>query len=371
MQPPHILYIITSPEDKILHHILWNQQQRPKALFAVVAMNPTVDQWLQQQKVECSLIHGDLPYSPQRLEEFHQVMQGSLFQDFTIPGSDFAFAQNIPVDRLLQFFEYESRHKEQEVLDGVKFDEMVCSLDMHHPIIHFLAKKCIKLGILTTAIQCSDIRTREMLDVSLLFNRYILDLDEDKNFLVRELGIDADKIEVVGKSLYDAFVDMKDQVRKASKNIAAELHLTDHDRGVFMPYIRRHNWEIRRFLRVLIDIEHENPDKITLFVHYESDADREEFQVLFDEELSQIKWHQLPGQSDITILNHCFPFWLAFRWNRDLEIASRLGQKVIIFDPFDFNCTSRIGIDDMAWSIVRQDNDLRDILYNLPLETVK
>ena len=79
-QPPHILYIITTTEDKILHHILWNQQQHPSALFAVVAMNPTVDKWLQEQKVECSLVHGSEQFTLNRLEAFLRIMEGPIFQ---------------------------------------------------------------------------------------------------------------------------------------------------------------------------------------------------------------------------------------------------------------------------------------------------
>jgi len=369
--PERILYIITMPEDKIVHHLLWNQQKHPAALFAIVAMNPNVDAWLRKQKVECSLIHGDLPHSSGRLEEFHNVIQSRIFRDLRIPGSDYSFAENVPIDRLLQFFEVESRRQEQQILNDINFDELVCSLDMHHPIIHFLLRKCAQKGIPTTAIQCTDIRTREMLDVPLPFDHFVVDLEEDHDFLVREKGIASTAIEVVGKTLFNAFDDMRDEVRYASAKLAKELQITDNDRGIFLLYTRRHNWEIRRFLRILGNVNPSDHGGLVLFVHCENAGDTEEFLTLFKEELDRIHWRLAPTDSDITVLNHCFPIWLAFRWNRDLEIASRLGQKVLIYDPFDFNCTSRMGIDNAAWKIIRNDEDLCALLQDLPLETVR
>jgi len=383
--PEHILYIITIPEDKILHHLLWNQQKHPAALFAIVAMNPAVDAWLRKQKVECSLIHGDLPHSSGRLEEFHNVMQAPIFRDLKIIASqppydsppdtsgdrEFRFVENIPIDRLLQFFEVESRREEQNILCDVDFDELVCSLDMHHPIIHFLLRKSVQKGIPSTAIQCTDIRTREMLDVPLPFSHFVVDLEEDHDFLVREKGVESAAIEVVGKTLFNAFDDMRDEVRYTSAKVAKQLQITDNDQGIFLLYLRRHNWEIRRFLRVLGSANESDHGRLILFLHCENPIDTEEFLTLFKEELDHINWRLAPADSDVTILNHCFPIWLAFRWNRDLEIASRLGQKVLIYDPFDFNCTSRMGIDNSAWKIIRNDDDLCVLLQNLPLEAVR
>jgi hypothetical protein len=385
MQPRRILYVITTPEDKILHHILWNQQQHPSALFAIVAMNPTVDQWLRQKKVECSLIHGDQPYSPGRLEEFYHVMQDSIFRNMRIaashlplsspPGTggeeNLRFVENIPIDRLLQFFEFESRQREREILNDVDFDELICSLDMHHPIIHSLLRRCIQLGIPTTAVQCSEIRTREMLDVALPFTRYVVDLEEDHDFLVREMGIKSEQIEMIGKTLYAVFDDMKDGIRNTSKKIANQLQLADNDRGIFLLYRRRHNWEIRRFLKVLQQVNESDPGRIILFVYCEDHDDTHEFLTLFNDALNSVYWRLAPNESDVTILNHCFPIWLAFRWNRDLEIASRLGQNVLIFDPFDYNCTHRLGVDNMAWKVVRQDDELAELLQSLPMEAMK
>jgi hypothetical protein len=371
MKPRHIIYIITTPEDKIYHHIAWNQQQNPAALFAIVAMNPIVNQWLQQKSVECSLVQGDTAYSPQRLEIFHQIMQGPFFQNLTIPNNQFSFWENVPVDRLLQFFQWESRHKEQEVLGKVEFDEMVCSLDLHHPIIPFLVKIAVKKGIPTTAIQCGEIRIPEMLDVKMAFMNYIVDLDEDKDFLVKQLGVEPTRIEVAGKPLFDAIGGLKEHVNKVSSHIARELNILNSERGILLSYDRRHNWEIRRFLRVLKEIERTEPGQRILFVHCVNDTDSKEFQVLFQEELVELRFELLPHDTDITIVNHCFMTWLGFRWNRDMEIAARLGQRILLFDPFDFNCTSRMGIDDVVWKIARNDNELGETLQKLSLEMVK
>jgi hypothetical protein len=371
MKTPHILYVITTPEDKIFHHIAWNQQQHPTALFAIVAMNPIVDQWLRQKKVDCSLVQGDLPYSSQRLEIFHHIMQGPFFQNLTMPGSTFSFWENIPVDRLLQFFQLESRQKEQEILGNVELDEMVCTFDLHHPVIPFLVKKASKKNIPITAIQCGEIRIPEMLDISLTFSHYIVDLDEDRDFLIRELGVEGDSIEVAGKPLFDAIGSLKGQMSKVSNHIARDLNLTHHDRGIFLMYDCRHNWEIRRFLRIIKELNHAEPNLIMLYVYCTNSADVQEFQILFREEIVELPYQLLPSDTDITIVNHCFPIWLSFRWNRDLEIAARLGQRVLLFDPFDFNCTSRMGIDDIVWKIARTDDDLREVLQKMPLELVK
>ena len=371
MRPRHILYIITTPEDKIFHHIAWNQQQHPTALFAIVAMNPVVDQWLQQKKVDCSLVQGDSPFLPHRLEIFHQIIQGPFFRDFAIPGSGFSFWENVPVDRLLQFFQMESRQQEQEILRKVEFDEMVCSLDLHHPTISFMVRIARKKGIPTTAIQCGEIRIPEMLDLTMIFSHFIVDLDEDKDFLIKELGVEAHRIEVAGKPLFDAISGLKEQVNKVSSHIARELNLVDSDRGILLSYDRRHNWEIRRFLRVINELEHTEPGQRILFVHCANDTDAKEFQVLFQEELVELRYELLPHDTDITIVNHCFAIWLGFRWNRDLEIAARLGQRILLFDPYDFNCTSRMGIDEVVWKIARNDDELGEVLQKLSVEMVK
>jgi hypothetical protein len=371
MPQRRILYIITTPEDKILHHIIWNQQEHPSALFAIVATNPMTDQWLQQKNVECSLVHGNLPFSPDRLENFLHVMEAPFFQDFTIPNSRFAFVENIPIDRLLQFFHRESREKEREVLEPVDFDELICSLDMDSPIVHFLLRKAIKRGLPTTAIQCNEIRRFEMLDMSLRFSKYVVDMEDDRDFLVRELGVEIDKIEVIGKTLFDSLENVKDQILRVSNSMAEEHKINNHGRGVFLVYDRRHNWEIRRLLRIMNQMESEDPERLMLYIYCEDDADTDEFQTLFQNETNRINYQILKGKVDITVLNHCFPVYLGFRWNRNLEIAGKISGHVILFDPFDFNCTSRMGIDETIYKIVRNDDALYEFLQKLPVEVSK
>ncbi len=371
MQQRRILYIITTPEDKILHHIIWNQQEHPSALFAIVATNPVVDQWLQQKNVESSLVHGNIPFSPERLENFLRVMEAPFFRNFIIPDSRFAFIENIPIDRLLQFFHHESREKEREVMGTVDFDELVCSLDMNVPLIHFLLRKAIKRSLPTTAIQCNEIRRFEMLDMSLQFSKYLVDMDEDRDFLVRELGVEADKIEVIGKTLFDSLENVKDQILRVSQSMAKELQLNNHSHGIFLAYDRRHNWEIRRLLRIMNRLESEDPGRLVLHIYCENDADTDEFQTLFQDEADRITCQVLKGKIDTTVLNHCFPVYLGFRWNRNLEIAGRISRHVILFDPYDFNCTSRMGIDETIYKIAQNDDALYDLLQKLPVEVNK
>ena len=153
--------------------------------------------------------------------------------------------------------------------------------------------------------------------------------------------------------------------------MAEEQQLYTHSRGIFLVYERRHNWEIRRLLRIMKNLESEDPGRLVLYIYCEDDADADEFQTLFQDEANRITYQALKGKIDITVLNHCFPVYLGFRWNRNLEIAGRISSHVILFDPYDFNCTSHMGIDETIYKIAQNDDALYDLLQKLPVEVTK
>lgn len=328
-----------------LYKLCLQQHSEHRPFF--VTLNPAVPAALQSAGLECALVgvHRE-KVSAVNMEKACALLEREPYSHLCLPGTDLELWKIIFWDRFYQFMDVVKADAQQALFDLVDYHLLIAPLDIHDLVSQRLARGASARGIPTVGIRAGYLRTKEHLDAVPLFDRFLVQSRWDAEFLIARKGIAASRVSLVPNTPSAAtYLQFSSQARLQRTAILEKAGLDASKKILFVPFALRHIWELRQLLRILPASMEACPGGAAGFqiaLHPEGAAEAAGFPVLFEGEFSARQCVLLaPGSPLLELLavaDHCVYFRVA-----DLvSLASSLGTRATLYDPFFLNCSDQL-----------------------------
>lgn len=312
-----------------------------------VTLNLAVPAALQSAGLECPFVgvHRD-KVSAVNMEKACALLARESYSELRVPGTDLEVWKIIFWDRFYQFMDVVKADAQQALFDLLDYHLLIAPLDIHDLVAQRLARSASARGIPTVGVRSGYLRTKEHLDAVPLFDRFFVQSRWDAEFLIARKGISASRISLVPNTPSAAtYLQFSTQARLRRTAILEKVGLDASKKIFFVSFALRHIWELRQLLKILrssMEACPEGTGGFQIAVYPEGTAEAVEFSVLFQKELAELHCVLLSPDSQVleflAVMEHCFYFRVA----DIVSLASSLGTKATVYDPFFFNCSDQL-----------------------------
>lgn len=352
-----VLVLVTSIDENILTKLSLILNNYQGYSIHLITPYEHIRNWFAEQRIEFDNIGVAVPESEEsKHDEFVKIMQGPFFHNIYVPGTDLLLWKTIAMDRLRYFFASASNKHLMKTTDDLKFDILVCTIDLFHPLTHFLERKARREGLHCIGFQINQLRCKEALDSAFSFNEIWVDTSADKEFLIKHKGISPTCVHVFG---FESPIRLeKNEILASREKFKKSLEVKGNCMTMAIFFSLRHIWETRRFFGELVRWKTKHPKSygnLFFYILPDSDRAREEFDLLFAKECQVLGNLRLHDGNVPTDLIPFMDILVGFRYSKILEeIANYAKSIVIIFDPYDFNRTHFMCLKSNRFSVISE-----------------
>jgi hypothetical protein len=341
------LVLINTTDSGVLNLYKLCLQQHSEYQPFFVTLNPSVPAALQSAGIDCAHVGVHREKIPAvNMEKACALLEREPYSELCVPGTDLEIWKIIFWDRFYQFMDVVKADAQQALFDLLDYHLLIAPFDIHDLVAQRLARSASARGIPTVGIRSGYLRTKEQLDALPLFDRFFVHSRWDAEFLFARKGIEASRVSLIPNTpSAAAYLQFSNQARLRRTAILEKAGFVASKRILFVSFALRHIWELRQLLKILPLSMEACPGGTGGFqvaVYPEGAAEAAEFSVLFQKELAELHCVLLsPGSQLLELLavtEHCFYFRVA----DIVSLASSLGTKVTIYDPFFLNCSDQL-----------------------------
>ena len=316
-----------------------------------ISTNPAVPKWLQSVGLDCSLVTLSRErINAENIKSACSILEKHAFTTTKIPETSLPVWKVIFWDRFYQFMHVSQSDTQKALLDFLDYHLLIAPMDIHDLESQRLRHAAEARGIPTVGIRCGDLRTKEYLDASLRFDKYVVSTNTDSRFLTTRKDICASKISTVtNTSLSENYNHFSHQIHSKRAEILANAGLDPTKKIVLVSFALRHIWELRQFLKILPESIKASNQSVTAFqiaFYPEGQSEFSEFRLLFKSELRDVNHCLIRPDFKIIELLPLSQHFVYFRIAEIASTAAKLQIKVTIFDPFLFNRSNLLLCDE-------------------------
>ncbi len=296
---------------------------------------------LSKHGIDCICLEAEQTrVEEQSIKRSCEIMLDSPFEKSTFPGTTLPVWSVLFWDRLLQFVNTTKRDNQWKTLATIDFQLLITPFDGFDTGARLANVECIRNGIPRIGVQTSFLRTKEMLDTPVDFEKIYVFSDADASFLARNKHVPNDAIRISNQTPNRLLhLEAQKTFWSQREGILARFGLEATGTNLLLVFSIRHIWELRQALKNIAAHHGTEIDRghLKLAVYAESPVEANRFPTLFKAEAEALSLKLIPPTQDLLMLMCSVNRLIAFRVGQLTDLAELCGVPTTIYDPSLFN----------------------------------
>ncbi len=340
------LFLINNVEEEVFLLLAECAQTHPDYLIKIVTVNPHVSDWLQKQRLNCSLLSlRKTKNRPADAAKAFEIVASETYRQHCVPGTRLESWKVLLWDRFFQFMDVDTSDCVQTVLDYFDYQLLIAPLDPHDLIAQRLVRAAKRRGVPVIALVASFLRTKETLDLPLSYTKYFVSNQDDLSFLVQKKGAEASAVQLVSsRNRHETVHPSREQKKQTKETLLSQIGIAPAARIILTTFAIRHIWELRQLIHNLsprLNLPNETAP-LHLLIYPEGPLETREAETLFRKERLHTKFTLLDHTVDFAELLPITDHFICFRARKTLDMACEMGIPATVYDPFLLNRSDQL-----------------------------
>lgn len=276
----------------------------------------------------------------QSIKRSCEIMLDSPFEKSPLPRTTLPVWSVLFWDRLLQFVNTTKRDNQRKTLSAIDFQLLITPFDGFDTGAQLAYAECIRNEIPRIGVQTSFLRTKEMLDTPIDFEKIYVFSDADASFLTRNKHVPNEAIRILDqKPDRPLHLEAQKTFWSQREGILARFGLEPTGTTLLLIFSIRHIWELRQALKNIA--EHHGTEigrrNLKLAIYAESSVELNRFPTLFKAEAAALSLKLIPPTQDLLMLMCSVNHLISFRVGQLTDLAELCNIPTTIYDPSLFN----------------------------------